>query len=147
MASVVFRVFVLQNARYPVFQRGILLRTLATNTKPANIHSQSKRRQTTGIITVPVLNAASVGDRQGGANKRTSRSRLDPDIPVFDRIDSSFDNGRKAYKSRNNTDLLRSLFVMELCNIKYITNHSKTVCMNIKLFGSCSQVGHRRSQF
>ena len=47
--------------------------------------------------------------------------------PAFQKIDLEFENAREAYKSKRNSELVRALFVFNLCSIKPLVDHNKEV--------------------
>lgn len=46
---------------------------------------------------------------------------------AYERLDQSFENGREAYMSKTNFELLRCLTVFHMCSIETVVNKNKEV--------------------
>ena len=47
--------------------------------------------------------------------------------PCFEHLDLSFENGKEAYLSKKNNELLRALLVFNLCSFKPLVTYNKFV--------------------
>lgn len=69
------------------------------------------------------------------AKEKTISSESEGKAPVkveindeaYNAIDLSFENGKEAFKSKTNFELIRSLFVFNLCSIPFFVNKNKEV--------------------
>jgi len=67
---------------------------------------------------------------------RECHSKVPVIDPCFLRIDSTFGNAEEAFKSKKNSEIIRSLFVFNLCGISPLVDFNKEIlAVTRKLFG------------
>ena len=74
-----------------------------------------------------VAEAIDIEKETKNASEHTIMHDKDFADPAYKQIDLSFTNAKEAYKSKTNLQLLRSLFVFDMCSIPVFVNKNKEV--------------------
>ena len=53
--------------------------------------------------------------------------------PAFARLDLSFNNPKEAFLSKYNSELLRALFVFQMCSFNFVVDRNKEVGASVSL--------------